>query len=104
MPRREASFFRGSELPRLLVLVALLVGGLWWFWGHARRGPAPAPRPVVVDERPKPVEPDRSVEFESVTDRTPMTLRDNAAYALLLDRPRAGRRPSSPGRAAATSC
>jgi hypothetical protein len=88
MARREASFFRGSELPRLLVLVALLAGGLAWFWGNARRGPVPAPAAVVVGERPKPVQPDRSVEFESVTDQTAMTFRDNAAYALLLERAR----------------
>jgi hypothetical protein len=75
-------------LPRMLVLVAVLVVGLWWFWRNAHRGQIPVQPPVVVGERPNPVEPDRSVEFESVTDRTPMTLRDNAAYALLLERAR----------------
>ncbi len=93
MVRRKTSFFRGSELPRLLVLVAVLVVGVGWFWRYARRGPNPVRPPVVVDEHPKPVEPDRSVEFETVTDRTPMALRDNAAYALLLERAR-GRTPA----------
>jgi hypothetical protein len=87
--RGETSFFRGSELPRLLVLVAFLVVGLGVSWQFARRRPAPAQPPVVVEDHPKPVVPDRSVAFESVTDRTPMTLRDNAAYALLLERARA---------------
>jgi hypothetical protein len=89
MVRPKTSFFRGSELPRLLVLVAVLVVGVGWFWQYARRGPIPVQPPVVADEHPKPIETDRSVEFETVTDRTPMTLRDNAAYALLLDRARA---------------
>jgi hypothetical protein len=89
MARRETSFFRGSELPRLLVLAALLVAGLAYFWGYARQAQPPARPPVVVDEHPEPVQPDRSVAFETVTDRTPMSLRDNAAYALLLERARA---------------
>jgi hypothetical protein len=42
----------------------------------------------VVDDHPEPIERDHSIEFESVTDRTPMTFRDNAAYALLLGRAR----------------
>jgi hypothetical protein len=87
--RREASFFRGSELPRLLVLVVVLVAGFGLFWRYTRQGPRPAPPPVVVGDSPKPIEPDRSPAFESVTDRTPMSLRDNAAYALLLERARA---------------
>ena len=88
MPRGP-SLFRGSELPRLLVLVGhhgrRLGGGV-----AVRREVRPAPiRPaVVVEDNPQPVVPDRSIEFESVTDRTPMSLRDNAAYARLLERAR----------------
>ena len=48
----------------------------------ARRGAARRSR----SRRPPPVEPDRSVEFETVTDRTPLALRDMAAYAMLLKR------------------
>jgi hypothetical protein len=86
---RETSFFRGSELSRLLVLVAVLVVGLLLFWQFGRSRPlSPAP-PVVVEDRPEPIEPDRSIEFESVTDRTPMRLGDNAAYKRLLEKARA---------------
>jgi hypothetical protein len=42
----------------------------------------------VVGDHPPPVVPNRSAAFEGVTDRTPMSLRDNAAYALLLGRAR----------------
>lgn len=87
--RRETSFFRGSELPRLLVLVAVLVVGLGLFWRYARQRPRPAAPPVRVEGHPKAIEPDRSPAFEGVTDRTSMSLRDNAAYALLLERARA---------------
>jgi hypothetical protein len=86
-------------LPRLLVLVAVLVVGLGLFWQFARWRPRPAQPAMVVEDLPKPVEPDRSVAFESVTDRTPMTLRDDAAYALLLERARA----RTPGELAADS-
>jgi hypothetical protein len=70
------------------VLVAVLVLGVLLFWQFGRTRPLPVAPPIVVGEEPRPVEPDRSVAFESVTDRTPMSLRDNAAYALLLDRAR----------------
>ncbi len=83
---RENAFFRGSELPRLLVLVVVLIAGVGLavvFVGHRSRPEEP---PLVVKGRPKPVVPDRSEEFESVVDRTPMSFRDNAAYKLLIDR------------------
>jgi hypothetical protein len=90
---RAPSLFRGSELPRLLVLVAIMVAGWAVAWQFARKM-QPAARPaVVVEGDPKPVVPDRSIEFESVTDRTPMSLRDNAAYVRLLERVR-GERPA----------
>ena len=76
------------------MLVAVLVLGVLLFWQFGRTRPRPTASPVVVEENPRPVEPDRSVAFESVTDRTPMSLRDNAAYALLLDRAR-GRTPDA---------
>jgi hypothetical protein len=79
-------------LPRLLVLVAVLVVGLGLFWRYARQRPRPVAPAVRVEGHPKAIEPDRSPAFEGVTDRTPMSLRDNAAYALLLERAR-GRTP-----------
>src|SRR5262245_30119908 len=57
-------------------------------WRYTQRLPEPAEPPVMVTGRPEPVVADRSVEFETVRDRTPMSFRDNAAYALLLDRAR----------------
>jgi hypothetical protein len=71
-----------------LTLVAVLVVGFFLFWQYGRNRPRPAAAPAVVGDRPPPVEPDRSVAFESVTDRTPMSLRDNAAYDLLIKRSR----------------
>ncbi len=81
--------FSGSELPRLLILAAIMVVG----WGLVWR---------FANQRPQPAEPDRQGraeararrlptapnEFETVTDRTPMSFRDNAAYAYLLEKAR----------------
>src|SRR5436305_6803940 len=81
--------FRGSELPRLLILAAVMVVGWGLVWQFAQQQPAP-PEPVPrAQDRPEPVVPDRSAEFETVTDRTPMSFRDNAAYARLLEKARA---------------
>jgi hypothetical protein len=81
-------FFHGSELPRLLILtVVMLLGwGLVWQFAHklTERG-EPA---VTVQANPAPVIADRSEEFETVKDRTPLAFRDNAAYSLLLARAR----------------
>ncbi len=71
-----------------MILLAVLVGGIWAFWQYGRSRPIPVVPPAVAGPPPKPVEPDRSVEFESVSDRTPMTLRDTAAYSLLIHRAR----------------
>ena len=42
----------------------------------------------MATANPEPIVADRSVEFETVTDRTAVGFRDNAAYQLLLDRAR----------------
>jgi hypothetical protein len=85
-------FFRGAELSRLLVLVAIMAVGwaLAWKYMHSRIAPPPdEPGPAVRAHgvMPRP-EPDRSPEFETVTDWTPIGLRDMAAYELLLRRAR----------------
>lgn len=85
---RPAPFFQGSELPRLLILAVLMVAGWVLAWRYVLKPAQPAEPPVTVAGRPEPVVADRSVEFETVRDRTPMSFRDNAAYALLLDRAR----------------
>jgi len=90
---RPAPFFQGSELPRLVILTILMVAGWALAWHYVQQPPQPAEPPVTVAGRPEPVVADRSVEFEAVTDRTPLSFRDNAAYALLLDRAR-GKTPA----------
>jgi hypothetical protein len=85
---RPSSFFRGSELPRLLFLAAVMVVGWGVVWNYAQRLNHAAEQELVVKGKPEPVVADESVEFETVTDRTPMGFRDNAAYALLLERAR----------------
>jgi hypothetical protein len=84
----SSRIFRGLELPRLLILAAIMVVGWGLVWQFAQQRPQPAePAPKAV-AKPEPVVPDRSVEFESVTDRTPMSFRDNAAYSYLLEKAR----------------
>jgi hypothetical protein len=85
---RSASFFRGSELPRLLVLAVIMIAGWGLFVRFANRPPAPPEPALTAGDTPQPIVADRSVEFESVTDRTPVDFRDNAAYAMLLKRAR----------------
>lgn len=82
-------FFRGSELPRLMVLVGLAVAGLVLLWQAApwRAVPAGGP-PARVDGVPPPIVADSGPEFESVRDRTPIGFRDAAAYEVLLKRTR----------------
>ncbi|MFO0890199.1 MAG: hypothetical protein U0790_13800 [Isosphaeraceae bacterium] len=88
-PNPSRRMFRGSELPRLLILAALMVVGwaLVWQFSQQRQQPdEPAPK---AGPAPEPVVADRSEVFETVTDRTPMGFRDNAAYAYLLEKARA---------------
>jgi hypothetical protein len=85
---RPGPFFRGSELPRLLVLAGVMVAGWAILWARVRSaGPPPAPPPRVADLTPLPP-PDPSPPFQGLQDRTPMSPRDNAAYAELLRRAR----------------
>jgi len=72
-----------------LILAAIMVGGWVLAWNYFQKRHEPAESPLTVSGKPEPVVPDRSPEFESVTDRTPISLRDNAAYSLLLGRARA---------------
>jgi hypothetical protein len=84
----NATFFRGSELPRLLFLLAILVGGMVLLWQYLYyKGNQPEPEPVATVPLP-PIEPDRAPEFETVKDKTAIGLRDMAAYRMLLERAR----------------
>lgn len=81
--------FQGSELPRMLFLLAIAVAGWWAVWHYLTRRQAEPPEPqAVVAGRPEPVVPDRSPEFETVTDKTPLSFRDTAAYEKLLKQSR----------------
>jgi hypothetical protein len=84
----SGKFFRGSELPRLLVLLVIVVIGwvLIWQWVYVTSKPE-NPEPVAAGP-PPPVVPDQSPAFETVRDKTPIALRDSAAYDLLLNRAR----------------
>ena len=91
---RPDSFFRGAELPRLLVLLVIMGGGLAFLWqqlysnnqGILADVPVTAPQPPIV--------PDRAPEFETVTDKTRISLRDMSAYEMLLKRSE-GQSPAS---------
>lgn len=86
---RASSFFRGSEFPRLLLLAAIAASGWAGVWWYAHRPAAAPDEPAAVaTQKPPAVETDKSIEFESVTDRSPISFLDGAAYKLLLDRAR----------------
>ena len=73
---RPSAFFRGSELPRLLVLAVIMAAGWALFLQFANRPPAVVEPDLIAGDNPEPIVVDRSVEFESVTDRTPVDFRD----------------------------
>jgi hypothetical protein len=88
----SSGFFKGAELSRLLILLAIVVTGwaLVWKYIYFKQQPPPDPDPTPAAHRAAQarVEPDKAPEFESVTDWTPIGLRDMAAYDLLLKRAR----------------
>jgi hypothetical protein len=57
-------------------------------WSYFQNLNQAAEQELVAKGRPEPVVADQSIEFETVTDRTPIEFRDNAAYSLLLERAR----------------
>jgi hypothetical protein len=87
-PSECRGLFRGSELPRLLALAAIMVVGWGLVWQSLHQKPEPVEPPVRVEPKHEPVVPDSAPEFESVTDRTAMGFRDNAAYSYLLQKAR----------------
>jgi hypothetical protein len=65
----------------------MIVGwGLFWQFYHKVHQPPETD--LKVTGNPQPVVADHSIEFETVTDRTPLEFRDNSAYSLLLSRAR----------------
>ncbi|WP_435006796.1 hypothetical protein P12x_004273 [Tundrisphaera lichenicola] len=82
--------FRGTELPRLLLLLAIIVVGAPILVRFARPGVnhvAPVP-PRLQAASLKPVVPEQGVEFQAITDKSPVQGRESAAYAELLRRAR----------------
>ena len=70
-----------------------MVVGWAMVWHFAQKMPPPAEPDPVATAKPEPIVADRSMEFETVTDRTAVGFRDDAAYALLLSRAR-GKSPA----------
>ncbi len=87
-PSSSRGYFHGSELPRLLMLGAVMVLGWGLVWRFAIQLPQQAEPVARAEPKPEPVVADHADEFETVTDRTPMSFRDNAAYAYLLAKAR----------------
>ena len=86
----QTRLFRGSELPRLLFLLAIALAGWAFVWNYLRSPKASEDEPVLVASGPpSAVVPDRSIEFESVTDKTTLSFRDSAAYSKLIEKARA---------------
>lgn len=82
-------FFRGNELTRLLGLVSIALLGWVLVWHFVfRSSPRQEEPALVVTGKPKEIVPDKSAEFESVSDKTPIGFRDMAAYDKLLTRAR----------------
>jgi hypothetical protein len=84
--RSRPGLFRGSELPRLLLLASLLVVGwvafLAWQSRHVEKPP-----PLEAQRDPLPP-PDDRIEFHGVLDKAKLLPRETAAYKLLVDQVR----------------
>ncbi|SIN81607.1 hypothetical protein SAMN05444166_1056 [Singulisphaera sp. GP187] len=78
------SLFRGSELPRLLLLLVILIGGMVLLWKYIYFKRVPLEANPVARVPLTPIVPDKSPEFDTVRDKTEIQLRDMAAYKKLL--------------------
>ncbi len=89
MSRSAASLFRGSELPRLMFLLAIVLAG--WpmvvLFARPKAEDKPPPPPVAA-ARLTPVVPDDGVEFQALVDKKAILPRETAAFATLLKRAR----------------
>ena len=88
--RSSSTLFRGSELPRLVILGAVALAGwpMVLLFAQAKDDPQPRAVPPLLAADLKPVVADSGIEFQALVDRAPMKTRENAAYAILLDRVR----------------
>lgn len=85
MRNRPTTLFRGSELPRLLFLVAIVLAGwpMCLMFAHSDEPEKPAP-PAIPVAKITPVEPLQGIEFQAIEDRKEILPRETAAYAKLL--------------------
>lgn len=81
--------FRGSELPRLVLLAAIMIAG-WSYvaWRTAVNPKIEPPKPPAAVSIPPLPPPDDSLEFHGIEDRVPLRPLENPAYATLLERAR----------------
>jgi len=89
LSRRPAILFRGSELPRLLLLAAIVLAGwpMILLFAGGREDPKPPPTALPA-EKIEPVVPESGIEFQALVDKAPMRGRENAAYSILLRKAR----------------
>ena len=89
MTRRPSSLFRGSELPKLMFLAAIVLAG--WpmvvLFSRPKAADDPPPPMVAVAKITK-IVPDEGVEFQALQDKKPIQVRESTAYATLLQRTR----------------
>ena len=90
MSRRPHGLFRGSEFPRLILLAAIVIIGwpLVLLYARPLADPDPPAKAPLLAENLLNVVPDSGLEFQALIDKTGMTIRDNPAFAILLDRVR----------------
>lgn len=89
---QRGRLFQGTELPRFLILSAILAIGwpVFLLYGGPSLDSSDDPQPSVssIGDVPPLPPPDADEVLAAVQDKTPMGFRDNAAYALLLARVR----------------
>ena len=89
--KSDEGFFRGSEGPRFLLLLGLLIVGwpivLYRVYTSNSTPPPPPPAPTAKNLPPLPP-PDTSLVFRGIVDRQPLNPRENPAYRELLKRAR----------------
>lgn len=87
----DRSFFRGTEFPRLVILALVMIGGWIVVYVLYTLPQPPRPQPLTVAQMPPLPPPAAGPEFQGIQDRRPLSLRDSAAYDVLLhlsrDRP-----------------
>ena len=86
----HGGFFRGSELPRLLILVGILIAGfpLCLMFARSDDEPKKAPPTTVLADSLTPIQPETSPAFQVIQDKTKIQSKETPAYAFLLEKAR----------------